>query len=79
MQQIDILFFAFLKKKLPQTDFSLRAAISLVLSQFLDTVLFSFAGLYGIVASVMDIILISLLVKLIVISCFTPIVRWAKA
>lgn len=79
VQQIDIRFFAFLKKKLPQTSFASRAAIALILSQFLDTFLFSFAGLYGIVASVADIILISFIVKLVVIFCFTPFVRWAKA
>ncbi|CUI17054.1 conserved putative membrane protein [Candidatus Protochlamydia naegleriophila] len=79
VQQIDIRFFSFLKKKLPQASFALRAAIALILSQFLDTFLFSFAGLYGIVASVADIIFISFIVKLVVIFCFTPFVRWAKA
>jgi uncharacterized integral membrane protein (TIGR00697 family) len=79
VQQFDIRFFAFLKKMLPQTRFAFRAAIALVFSQFLDTVLFSFAGLYGIVASVADIILVSFLVKLIVIFFFTSFVRWVKA
>ncbi len=78
VQQIDIRFFAYLKKKLPLASFALRSAITLILSQFLDTFLFSFAGLYGIVASVMDIIIISFAVKLAVIFCFTPLVKWAK-
>lgn len=79
VQQIDIRFFAFLKKNLPRAGFALRAAISLCLSQLLDTVLFSFAGLYGIVASVLDVILVSFGIKLIAIICSTSFVRWAKA
>lgn len=78
-QQFDIRFFAFLKKSLPQASFALRTTIALIASQFLDTVLFSFAGLYGVVASVIDIIVVSFLVKLAVIFCFTSCVRWAKS
>lgn len=78
VQQVDIRLFAFLKKKFPQVSFALRTAVSLVFSQFLDTFLFSFAGLYGIVASIADIILISFLVKLAVIFFLTPVVRWVR-
>lgn len=79
VQQIDIRFFAFLQNRLPKSSFALRTAISLVITQFLDTFLFSMAGLYGIVASITDIIVISFLVKLVVISCFSTFVRLAKA
>jgi uncharacterized integral membrane protein (TIGR00697 family) len=78
VQQIDIRFFTFLKKTLPQASFAVRAAIALVISQFLDTILFSFAGLYGIVTSIVHIIFISFMIKLIVIFFFTSFVRWAK-
>lgn len=78
VQQFDIRFFAFLKTALPKAGFALRAGIVLVISQFLDTFLFSFAGLYGIVASVVDIMIISFAVKLIVIFCFTSFVKLAK-
>lgn len=78
VQQFDIRFFMFLKKSLPKVSFAFRAGIALVVSQFLDTFLFSFAGLYGIVASVADIILLSFAVKLAVIFCFIPILRWVK-
>ncbi|MCE5317467.1 MAG: queuosine precursor transporter [Parachlamydia sp.] len=76
VQQFDIRFFAFLKDQLPQASFGLRTAIALVVSQFLDTLLFSFAGLYGIVSSMVDIIILSFVVKLVVIFCFTSLVRW---
>lgn len=78
VQQIDIRFFAFLKNSFPQLSFSTRTTISLIISQFLDTVLFSFAGMYGLVASIADIILISFLVKLVVIFCFSSSMRWIK-
>ena len=71
VQQIDIRFFSFLKIRLPNTSFALRSGIALILSQFLDTVLFSYTGLYGMVASITDIILISFAIKLIVIFSFT--------
>lgn len=78
VQQIDIRFFAFLKRYFPERSFSLRMAVSLVFSQFLDTILFTIIGLYGLVHSLLDIILISFLIKLIVISCSTPFMRWAR-
>lgn len=78
VQQIDIRFFAFLRRTLPRMSFAGRTTIALIFSQFLDTVLFSFAGLYGVVASVIDIIAMSFLIKIIVIFCFTSCVRWAK-
>lgn len=78
VQQIDIRFFVFLKKKLPNLSFAARAALALTVSQFLDTLLFSFAGLYGIVASLTDIILFSFAIKMIVIGFSTSILKWAK-
>lgn len=79
VQQIDIRLFAFLKNSMTRSSFALRAGISLVVSQFLDTLLFSFFGLYGVVASIFDIILFSYLIKLIIVFCFTTCVRIAKS
>lgn len=79
VQQIDIRFFAFLKNTFPTLGFATRAAIALVVSQFIDTFLFSFVGLYGMVVSVVDIILLSFAVKLVVIFFITPLLKWAKA
>lgn len=78
VQQFDIYFFGWLKKLIPHLHFGYRAAISLVASQFLDTVLFSFAGLYGLVSSLFDIMLVSFCIKVIVIFCLTPFVRLAR-
>lgn len=79
VQQFDIRFFAFLKKWKPQSGIAFRFAIALIVSQFLDTSLFSLVGLYGIVASLVDIIIVSFIVKLAVIFCFTSFIKWAKA
>jgi queuosine precursor transporter len=73
VQQFDVRFFSLLKGKL-----SFRVATSLICSQFLDTVLFSFLGLYGLVESVFDIILVSFLIKCIIIAISSPFVVFSK-
>lgn len=78
VQQIDIWFFAFLKKNWPQGSLALRTFITLTCSQFLDTLLFSFAGLYGLVVSVFDIVIISFIMKLLVILSFSSVTKWVK-
>lgn len=79
VQQLDIYIFGFLKNHFSKWGFAFRLSFSLVLSQFLDTILFSFIGLYGIVSSMVDIIIVSFLIKLIVIFFSAPFVRWAKS
>lgn len=78
VQQIDLKFFSFLKTRFSRVHFAWRAALALVLSQLLDTILFSFAGLYGTVSSITHVITVSFAIKLLVITCFTPIIRWTK-
>lgn len=63
-QYIDYSFFAFLKEKLPIIPFSVRSIISIAFSQALDTLLFSFLGLYGIVSNLVQIMIISYGIKL---------------
>jgi hypothetical protein len=79
VQQIDRRFFAWLKGAFPGVSFSWRILITLVVSQALDTVIFTFAGLYGLVASIWDIILVSFALKVAVACSFTSFTRWAKA
>lgn len=73
VQQFDVRFFSLLKGKLPY-----RIAISLFLSQLIDTVLFSFLGLYGLVESVFEIILVSFLIKCIIILTSSPFTAFSK-
>lgn len=78
VQQVDIQLFGYLKRRFPSINFAWRATFALIITQLLDTVLFSFAGLYGVVASMIDIIVISFLIKMIVILCFTTCIRGIK-
>ena len=55
-----------------------RNICSLALSQGIDTVLFSFLGLYGIVESVGSIILFSFTIKMIIIALSTPALLLSK-
>lgn len=73
VQQFDVRFFSFLKGALPS-----RIAISLFCSQLLDTILFSYLGLYQLVESVFDIIIVSFLIKCIVILISAPFTTFSK-
>lgn len=73
VQQIDVRLFPLLKGKLP-----IRIAISLLLSQLLDTLLFTFLGLYGLVESVFDVILLSFSLKCLIIAASAPFTALSK-
>ncbi len=76
VQQFDYRFFGYLRTRFE--SFGLRLGISLILSQTLDTVLFSFFGLYGLVPSLSGIILVSLLTKWLAIGCSVPFTSFLK-
>lgn len=78
VQFMDVSFFAFLRRKMEGKYLPLRTALALCLSQTLDTVLFSFLGLYGVVAHLGHIIIFSLLIKLIVILLSSPFIYLSK-
>lgn len=72
VQLLDIRFFSYLRKKLGKNHLAIRTSISLLLSEGIDTVLFSFLGLAGLVDSIWHIILFSFLAKLLVIALSLP-------
>lgn len=78
VQKIDIALFSKLKSSMNKSPFAIRNMISLCSSQLLDTVLFTFIGLYGIVFSLADVILVSFLTKLTIIAFLTPASLLAK-
>ncbi|MBI2812048.1 MAG: queuosine precursor transporter [Candidatus Melainabacteria bacterium] len=78
VQQIDMRFFSYLKDKFSFLPLVVRNGISVSTTQVLDTVLFSFIGLFGLVTHLTDIILISSLIKLLVISLMSPLVHFSK-
>ncbi|MFC1842308.1 queuosine precursor transporter [Candidatus Dependentiae bacterium] len=74
VQLIDRMLYGFLKNKFSGKQFFLRNIISLFVVQAIDTVLFSFAGLYGIVQNIWDVIIISFIVKVATILIAVPII-----
>jgi queuosine precursor transporter len=77
-QQIELRLFGFLKDKFHFLPLSIRNAFSVSTTQFLDTFLFSVFGLWGIVAHLSDVILISFLIKLFVIALMSPLIHFSK-
>jgi uncharacterized integral membrane protein (TIGR00697 family) len=67
VQQIDIRFFSMIKERFPKAPLAVRNTVSLLLSQLLDTILFSYLGLYGIVDHITHIIIVSFVIKVAVI------------
>ncbi len=78
VQQFDIRFYGWLKKGLARAPLMVRNGISLIISQLLDTALFSVLGLYGLVDSLADIILFSFVVKLFIIFSITPFISLSR-
>ncbi len=68
VQKFDIFFFGILKK----LRLGIRIGISLFVSQLIDTILFSFAGLYGIAHSILDVIIMSFTIKCLIILTSVP-------
>jgi uncharacterized integral membrane protein (TIGR00697 family) len=78
VQYIDYYFYGFLKWLCNNKWLIARNVLSLCLSQGIDTVLFSFLGLYGMVNSLRSVILFSFAIKVIVISCTAPCIWLSK-
>ena len=56
----------------------LRIGISVAISQLLDTVLFSYLGLYGIINNIGQIIIVSYTIKLVSVLLASPFVALSK-
>jgi len=78
VQHIDRIFYGFLKQKFHNKYFLARNLLSLFIIQLIDTILFTFAGLWGIVNNLWDIILVSFIVKLVTILVSVPMVAIFK-
>ncbi len=64
VQKLDLFLFSFLKNFFKNRFLYPRILSSLIFSQLIDTILFSYLALYGLVQSIFDIILFSFLVKM---------------
>lgn len=78
VQQLDMQLFGWLRKRFTALPLSVRSAISLLACQLCDTIIFAVLGLYGIVESVPDIILVSFAIKAIIICCTIPFTQLSR-
>ncbi len=78
VQVIDGYLYHVLKKLFQDRYLVFRNVVSLVSSQLLDTTLFTFLGLYGIVSSLFTVIIVSVSIKLIAIVCLVPFIALAR-
>ncbi|MCI0382104.1 MAG: queuosine precursor transporter [Chlamydiae bacterium] len=78
VQQFDLALFSFLKDRFSSMSLNLRCFLCLLFSQFIDTLAFSFLGLYGIVDSISEIIIASFCLKvatILIILLFIPFTK----
>jgi len=68
VQQFDVRMYGFFQKKLSGFSWQTRNTFCLIISQALDTVLFSLLGLYGIIQDLFSMMVVSYLVKCAVIA-----------
>jgi uncharacterized integral membrane protein (TIGR00697 family) len=73
-----MLLYGWLKKRCDNRYLVMRTALSLTLCQLLDTILFSYIGLYGIVDNINHIIIVSYCIKLAAVGIALPCVALSK-
>lgn len=78
VQQLDSRLFGWLKARFPKLPLPLCNLLSLSSSQLLDTTLFTLIGLYGLVASLTDVIVLSFLIKFVIILGSSSIMTLSK-
>jgi len=66
VQQFDVRFFGWLRSRFCKLGLTWSTVISIILSQAIDTVLFSFLGLYGVVEHILSMIVVCFFIKVII-------------
>ncbi len=72
VQQFDSYLFHQLRKNLPHLPMIGASAFTLCVSQCIDTLLFGFLGLYGLVGALVEIMMVSYCIKLLAIANTLP-------
>ncbi|MFA5074822.1 MAG: queuosine precursor transporter [Candidatus Babeliales bacterium] len=78
VQILNLWFYKFLKKIFQDKFLVTRNFISICVSQLIDTLLFAFIGLYGIVNSIWSVIAISCAIKIVIVLISTPFINLVK-
>lgn len=74
IDQFDSRFYRYARQKLPQVSMILVSAMTMCISQTLDSILCNTLGLYGVVEALIEIILVSVAIKVLAIASTIP---WA--
>jgi queuosine precursor transporter len=77
-QMIDFYLYSMLKETFKDNYLIVRNYASIAFCQLLDTVLFSFLGLYGIIDDIWQVIIVSYLIKLTSIIIATPFIGFSR-
>ena len=78
VQLFDISLFAYLREKFSGRLLTMRTTLSLLMSQTLDTILFTVLGLWGLVENPLHVIIFSLLIKSLIILLQAPFVSLSR-
>lgn len=78
VQSCDAFLYRYLKKLFQGNYLLMRTSIALICSQLLDTIMFTYLGLYGIVAQPVQVIIVSMIIKLLAIAATAPFIMIAK-
>ncbi len=77
-QKIEAKIYAYLKTSRLSNYFMIRNYASLCITQFLDTILFSYLGLYGIITHIPQVIAIAYTIKILTIIFAVPLLGLAR-
>ncbi len=75
---VDYYLYGTLKRICNQKYLLIRNYASIIICQLIDTILFSFLGLYGIIEHIWQVILVSYLIKLAAIFVITPFISFSR-
>jgi len=76
-QRLDIFLYGKIRAILPDAPV-VSSCISVGISQFIDTALFTYLGLWGIIANPFEVILVSFTIKIVALASATPCLYIAK-
>jgi len=77
-QLVDYHLYGFLKRRSERFPLVVRNYASILVSQFVDTVLFTFLGLYGLIENLWQVVAISYAVKMVAIFLQTPFISLTR-
>ncbi len=78
VQQFDVRFYGWLRRHFPNLNLTWRAMTSIILTQAVDTILFSFLGLYGVVDHILSIIVVCFIIKVVIAISASPVTILSK-